>query len=311
LAHLPDRRSAVKQLVQILQFALPAVIAIATLEALFLAVVMRRNYNWRAYFASLADALGREYIVYVFLSASIAAPLIRLAWEHRLFTVPLNTATAVVVLVIGQDFCYYWFHRASHRIRWFWATHAVHHSSNELNLGASFRFGWTGRLTGAGIFYVPMIWLGFAPGPVFIAAAFGLLYQFWVHAEWIPKLGWLEYVLNTPSHHRVHHAANPEYLDRNYGGILIVFDRLFGTFVGERDDIPCRYGLVTPLLSNNPLVIGFHEWAAMARDLWQARTWRERLMHVVGPPGWRAEAKHAATEAHVSPAMREGEAAAL
>jgi sterol desaturase/sphingolipid hydroxylase (fatty acid hydroxylase superfamily) len=311
LAHLPDRRSAVKQLVQILQFALPAVIAIATLEALFLAVVMRRNYNWRAYFASLADALGREYIVYVFLSASIAAPLIRLAWEHRLFTVPLNTATAVVVLVIGQDFCYYWFHRASHRIRWFWATHAVHHSSNELNLGASFRFGWTGRLTGAGIFYVPMIWLGFAPGPVFIAAAFGLLYQFWVHAEWIPKLGWLEYVLNTPSHHRVHHAANPEYLDRNYGGILIVFDRLFGTFVGERDDIPCRYGLVTPLRSNNPLVIGFHEWAAMARDLWHARTWRERLMHVVGPPGWRAEAKNQATEAHVSPAMREGEAAAL
>jgi len=225
-------------------------------------------------------------------------------------TVPLDTATAVVVLVIGQDFCYYWLHRASHRIRWFWATHAVHHSSNELNLGASYRFGWTGRLTGAAIFYVPMIWLGFAPGPVFIAAAFGLLYQFWVHTEWIPKLGWLEYVLNTPSHHRVHHAANPEYLDRNYGGIFIVFDRLFGTFVSERDDVPCRYGLVTPLRSNNPLVIGFHEWAAMARDLWQARTWRERLMHVVGPPGWRADVADAASEVHASPAMREGEAAA-
>ncbi|SDN55688.1 Sterol desaturase/sphingolipid hydroxylase, fatty acid hydroxylase superfamily [Afipia sp. GAS231] len=189
---------AVKELITILQFSLPVFIAIATLEALFLAVVMRRDYNWRAYFASLADGLGREYIVYIFLSASIASPLIRLAWDHRLFTVPLNTATAVVVLVIGQDFCYYWLHRASHRIRWFWATHAVHHSSNELNLGASYRFGWTGRLTGAGAFFVPMIWLGFAPGPVFIAAGFGLLYQFWIHTEWIPKLGWLEYMLNSP-----------------------------------------------------------------------------------------------------------------
>ena len=250
------------QLVHMLEFALPVVIAIATLEALFLALVMRRHYNWRAFFASLADALGREYLVMVFLSASLAAPVIGFAWRHRLFTVPLDTASAVVVLVIGQDFFYYWFHRASHRVRWFWASHAVHHSTNEFNLSAAYRFGWTGRLAGAGVFYVPMIWLGFAPGPVFIAAGLGLLYQFWLHAEWIPKLGWLEYVLNTPSHHRVHHAANPEYLDRNYGGIFIVFDRLFGTFVSERDDVPCRYGLVTPLHSNNPVIIAFHEWAA-------------------------------------------------
>ena len=130
------------QLVNILKFALPGAIAIATLEALFLALVMRKNYNWRAYFASLADALGREYIVASFLTISLAAPIIGFAYRHRLFTIPLDTTAAVVLLVIGQDFCYYWFHRASHRIRWFWATHAIHHSSNELNLGASFRFGW-------------------------------------------------------------------------------------------------------------------------------------------------------------------------
>jgi sterol desaturase/sphingolipid hydroxylase (fatty acid hydroxylase superfamily) len=171
----------VTQLINILKFSLPFVIVAATLEALFLALVVRQNYNWRAYFASLADLVGRDYIVMTFLSASIAAPAVRLAWEHRLFTVPLDTTASVVVLVIGQDFCYYWFHRASHRIRWFWASHSVHHSSNELNLGASYRFGWTGRLTGAAIFYVPMIWLGFAPGPVFIASGFGLLYQFWVN----------------------------------------------------------------------------------------------------------------------------------
>src|ERR1700742_437939 len=277
-------RPAVAQLINILQFALPGAIAIATLEALFLALVMRKNYNWRAYFASLADALGREYVVMTFLTLSITAPAVGFAWKHRLFTVPLDTVTSVVLLVVLQDFSYYWFHRASHRIRWFWATHAIHHSSNELNLAASYRFGWTGRLTGSSVFYVPMIWLGFAPAPVFIALGFNLLYQFWIHTEWIPKLGWLEYVLNTPSHHRVHHASNVEYLDRNYGGILIVWDRLFCTFVSERDDVPCRYGLVKPLLSNNPLVIGFHEWAALLRDAWRARSWRERLMCIIGPP---------------------------
>ena len=274
-----------KLLIQVLQFSLPAVIAIATLEGLVLALVMRRDYNWRAYGASLADALGRQYLVYTLLPLSIAQPLVDLAWRHRLFTVPLDGALSVIVLVIAQDFSYYWFHRASHRVRWFWATHAIHHSSNEFNLAAAYRFGWTGKLTGAAIFYVPMIWLGFAPGPVFIAAGINLLYQFWLHAEWIPKLGWLEYVLNTPSHHRVHHACNAEYLDRNYGGIFIVFDRMFGTFAAERDDRPCHYGLVKPLRSNNPVVIAFHEWAALARDLWRAPTWRARFACLIGPPG--------------------------
>ncbi len=284
-------------LIQVLQFALPAVIVIATLEGLVLAVVMRQGYNWRAWLASLADALGRQYLVYTLLPLSIAQPLVDLAWSYRVFTVPLNSVSSVVVLVIAQDFSYYWFHRCSHRVRWFWATHAIHHSSNEFNLAASYRFGWTGRLTGAAVFYVPMIWLGFAPGPVFIAAAVNLLYQFWLHAEWIPKLGWLEYVLNTPSHHRVHHAANPEYLDRNYGGIFIVFDRLFGTFAAERDDLPCRYGLVKPLRSNNPVIIAFHAWAALARDLWQARSWRDKLACVFGPPDGGTAAPSVATPA--------------
>src|SRR6201994_950713 len=260
------------QLIQILQFALPAVIVIATLEGLVIAMVMRRSYNWRAYLASLTDALGRQYFVYAFLPLSLAGPAIDFAWTHRLYTVPLNSAVAVVLLVIAQDFSYYWFHRCSHRVRWFWATHAIHHSSNEFNLAASYRFGWTGRLTGAGLFYVPMIWLGFRPGPVFVAASIGLLYQFWLHAEWIPKLGWLEYVLNTPSHHRVHHAANPEYLDRNYGGIFIVFDRMFGTFAAERDDLPCRYGLVTPLRTRNPFIVEFEHWLTLVRDVAHART---------------------------------------
>ena len=289
------------QLVQMLKFALPGVIAIATLEGIVIAVIMRRSYDWRAYLASLADALGREYVILTFLPLSLAAPVIDFAWRHRLYTVPLNSAAAVVLLVLAQDFSYYWLHRCSHRVRWFWATHAIHHSSNEFNLAAAYRFGWTGRLTGTAIFFVPMIWIGFAPGPVFIAGAFALLYQFWLHAEWIPKLGWLEYVLNTPSHHRVHHAANPEYLDRNYGGIFIVFDRMFGTFVAEQDDVPCRYGLVTPLRSNNPIIIGFHEWAALARDIWQSRSWRDRLVCLIGPPGGGPSIGHRDSNGQRSP----------
>jgi sterol desaturase/sphingolipid hydroxylase (fatty acid hydroxylase superfamily) len=295
---------------QVLQFALLVTIVIATLEALVLAFVMRRDYDWRAYLASLADALGRQYVVYVIVPLSLAQPLVELAWSHRLFTLPLDSITSVVLLVLVQDFTYYWYHRGNHRIRWLWATHAVHHSSNGFNLATSYRFGWTTRVSGATVFYVPMVWLGFAPGPVFTAAALNLIYQFWLHAEWIPKLGWLEYVLNTPSHHRVHHACNAEYIDRNYGGIFIVFDRMFGTFAAERDDLPCRYGLVTPLRSNNPVIIAFHEWAALARDLWRSRSWRERFACVIGPPNDRQAAPSAATSSARDPGQKAGAAVA-
>ena len=274
----------------------PVVILAAGIEGLVLSRRSAGAYNWRAAFASLADALGREYIVYRYLPFSIAAPAMGFVYTHRLTTLPIDTVGAFVLLCLGQEFCYYWFHRASHRIRWFWATHAIHHSSNELNLSAAFRFGWWGRLAGGNIFYAPLLFLGFPPVAVFAVLSLNLLYQFMLHATWIPKLGWLEYVLNTPSHHRVHHAANPEYLDANYGGVLIIFDRLFGTCIEEREDLPCRYGLVKPLLSNNPLVINIFEWRALARDLWQARSWRERWQYLFGPPGWRPDGQSWTTE---------------
>jgi sterol desaturase/sphingolipid hydroxylase (fatty acid hydroxylase superfamily) len=273
----------------VLQWSLPAVIALATAEALILRFVLRRPYNWRSWAASVTDATVRDYLVNAFLAISLAGPLIDLAWRHRLTTVPLNGLATFAVLFVGQELSYYWFHRAAHRVRWFWATHAVHHSPNEFNLGVSYRFGWTGKLAGNALFYVPMIWLGFAPQAVFATLSINLLYQFWLHTEWVPKLGWLEYVLNTPSHHRVHHASNAEYIDANYGGVLIVFDRLFGTFVAERDDLPCRYGLTTPLTTNNPIKIAFHEWLNIARDLRKARSWREVAGTLFGPPAWRPD----------------------
>jgi sterol desaturase/sphingolipid hydroxylase (fatty acid hydroxylase superfamily) len=279
-----------------LDYFLPALIIVAAIEALILAIARKGAYDWRAALASLADALGREYVVYKFLAFSLAYPVIALAYRHRLTTLPIDGWVAFGGLFLGVEFCYYWFHRVSHRVRWFWASHAVHHSSNELNLSAAYRFGWTGRLIGAGIFYAPLIWLGFPVGAVFGVLSLNLIYQFWLHADWIPKLGWFEYVFNTPSHHRVHHAANPQYLDANYGGVLIVFDRLFGTFIEERADLPCRFGLVKPLLSNNPVVINFHEWRALGRDLWLARSWSERWQYLFGRPGWRPDGRGWTTE---------------
>jgi sterol desaturase/sphingolipid hydroxylase (fatty acid hydroxylase superfamily) len=201
-----------------------------------------------------------------------------------------GTAGAIGVLFVGQELCYYWFHRCSHRLRFFWANHAVHHSTNEYNLSAAYRFGWVSRLIGTSAFFVPLIWLGFPQGAVFVTLNLNLLYQFWLHTDWVPRLGPLEWIFNTPSHHRVHHAANPEYLDKNYGGVLIVFDRLFGTFAAEREGVPCRYGLTTPLRSNNPLWIAAHEWVALGRDLWRARTVAAGWRAVFGPPAGHGEA---------------------
>jgi sterol desaturase/sphingolipid hydroxylase (fatty acid hydroxylase superfamily) len=279
-------------------FAPPVVVLLATLEAVVLSRLRAEKYNWRAFFASLADLAGREYVVRTVLAFGLAGPLIGLAIRHRLGIIPLGSFASFVALFIGQEFFYYWFHRTSHRVRWFWATHAVHHSSNQLNLAAAYRFGWTGVWSGTPVFYVPLVWLGFPPLAVFTMLSLNLLYQYWLHLDWVPKLGPLEYVLNTPSHHRVHHAANTEYLDANYGGVLIIFDRLFGSFVEERADLPCRYGLVTPLMSNNPFKIAIHEWLHLGRDLAQARGWRERLGTIFGPP----HAKRVTAPAAVQPA---------
>jgi sterol desaturase/sphingolipid hydroxylase (fatty acid hydroxylase superfamily) len=258
------------------------VLGAATLEGLVRTFVLRLPYDWRAYAASLGDTIGRRAVDA--LGLSIAAPVLAWAYANRLQTLELGTASAFALLFIGQEFCYYFYHRAAHRVRWFWATHCVHHSPNELTLASALRLGWTGKLTGTAIFFAPLVWLGFPPLAVAACLAANLLYQFWLHAPWMPRLGPLEWILNTPTHHKVHHACNAEYLDCNYGGVLIVFDRLFGTFVDFRPEVVPRYGLVTPLVSHNPLRIGLHGWAALARDVVAARGLAARLRVVFGPP---------------------------
>jgi sterol desaturase/sphingolipid hydroxylase (fatty acid hydroxylase superfamily) len=251
-------------------------------------------FAWHEVWLSLADVFARKMLA--MLPLSLATPVFALAWEHRIFTVELNSALMVLALFIGQEFCYYWYHRASHRIRFFWATHAVHHSPNQLTLSTAYRLGVTGKLSGSAIFFAPLVWLGVRPEVVLLTLFINLMYQFWLHTTWIPKLGWLEYVFNTPSSHRVHHASNVEYLDANYGGVLIIFDRLFGTYVEERADEPCRYGLVTPTTSRNPFVVEFEHWATLVRDVVKAKSVWAAINHVIQPPGWLPEGGGETTE---------------
>jgi sterol desaturase/sphingolipid hydroxylase (fatty acid hydroxylase superfamily) len=271
-----------------------ALLGIAAVEGIVLSRRKGSSYDWWAFAASIGDAVGRRFtdVVATGLGLAFVIPLLGWIHEHRLFTITMDAWWAFALLFVGEELCYYWHHRASHRVRWFWATHAVHHSPNQLTLATALRLGWTGKITGSALFFSPLVWLGFSPLSVALAVAANLLYQFWLHTTWIPKLGAFEWVFNTPSHHRVHHGSNPEYLDCNYGGVLIIFDRWFGSFVEERADVPPRYGLTTPLRTYNPLRVAFHEWLNLARDLRDARNAGDVWRALLAPPQARKPAAH-------------------
>jgi sterol desaturase/sphingolipid hydroxylase (fatty acid hydroxylase superfamily) len=253
------------------------------LEALLLWQLRRKPYHWQASLASLGLAFG--HVLSRSLVTSMTIGLFEFAWSHRLWTMPIQQWWAILLLFLSAEFCYYWYHRAAHEVWWLWATHAVHHSAEHLNLSAAYRLGWTGLLSGNFLFFLPLCWLGFSPLSVTVAMALSLVYQFWIHTELIPKLGPLEWVLNTPSHHRVHHATNQEYLDQNYGGVLIIFDRLFGTFRAEQALNPPVYGLTHSLNTHNPIIIALQEWRRLWRAIKRAKTWRQSWRVALGPPG--------------------------
>lgn len=203
---------------------------------------------------------------------------------------------AGVLLFLGVDLGYYLFHRASHRVRVLWAIHEAHHSSERMNLSVALRqpplepwFDWP--------FFIGLAWIGFSAKAILTMYAFNLFYQFFIHTEVVGRLPRLiEWFLNTPAHHRVHHGVNPAYIDRNYGGTLIIWDRLFGSFTEEVE--PVRYGVTKPVTSTNPIFVGFHLWADLVHDLRRSRSWRERLMCLLATPDWSPLADR-------SPAIRE------
>lgn len=243
------------------------------------------THDLRESAASLGIALGQSMVRS--LEAGLVALPFALAYQNRLFDFVQGSASAIAALFLATEFLYYWQHRAAHRIRWMWATHAVHHSPTRMNLTAAVRLGWTGTISGNFLFFLPLAWLGFHPVAIVGMLGANLIYQFFIHTELAPRLGPLEWVLNTPSHHRVHHASNASCLDRNYGGVLIVFDRLFGTFAEAPKHEPLRYGLVGGVPSFNPLRIVFGEWRAMLRDARAAPTPAAKWRALFAPPGWK------------------------
>jgi sterol desaturase/sphingolipid hydroxylase (fatty acid hydroxylase superfamily) len=240
------------------------------------------GYELRDTRTSLAMGLGNVAINVVWKLAVLAA----YAGLYALTPLRMHAGDwwAWVVLFLGDDLSYYWFHRVSHESRVFWASHVVHHSSRHYNLSTALRQTWVPMTYFPFWLWLPL--LGFAPWMVLLAQSWSLIYQFWIHTERIGRMPrWYEATLNTPSHHRVHHGANEVYLDKNYGGILIVWDRLFGTFEPEGERV--RYGLTTNIETFNPARVAFHEYAALLRDVRRARGWRTRAQLVLRGPGWR------------------------
>lgn len=241
------------------------------------------HYETADAITSLAMGLGN--VAVNTLTGTIALWMFMLVWPYRLFDMPVTWWSFIAVFVL-YDFVYYWKHRFAHRMRWFWSEHITHHSSEHYNLTTALRQPWFGPFTGLIILGWPMVMLGFHPAFIFFVGGLNLVYQFWIHTQAIDRMpGWFEAAMNTPSHHRVHHATNPRYLDRNYAGVFIVWDKMFGTFEAERDDEKIRYGIIKQLGSFNLLYAVFHEWIGMLSDIWRA-PWRHKLSYLLREPGW-------------------------
>lgn len=194
---------------------------------------------------------------------------------------PMEAVWPWVLLVILDDFLYYWFHRISHESRYFWNYHVVHHSSNHYNLSVAVRQSWFGG-SSHWIFYIPVAFLGFPLWAFVLVHGLNLIYQFWIHTELIGKLGPLEWIFNTPSHHRVHHGVNKQYQDKNYAGIFIIWDRMFGTFEAEEEKV--TYGITNRLDSYNPLWINVHAWSETYDAFWEHPGFVNKLRILFGSP---------------------------
>jgi sterol desaturase/sphingolipid hydroxylase (fatty acid hydroxylase superfamily) len=275
--------------IKLYMLVFPLFIAAIAAEAAYFRWVLRKDYGWRATLSNVVVALGR--LVTEGALAAVVLAVYFAAFNARPFDIPMDNWISWVALFFAVDFAYYWLHRMSHEIRWMWAQHAVHHSARQLTLSVAYRLGWTSLIAGPWLFLVPVCWIGFDPLSVGLMFAANLIYQFWLHTEAVPRLGVLEAVFNTPSHHRVHHGVNPEYLDRNYGGVLIVWDRIFGTYAPEKADTAIEYGLVHQVDTLNPLKIVVSEWVSLIRDLRSARDLREAAGYAFGKPGWGPERK--------------------
>ncbi len=267
----------------LIHLAIPAFLLLVAAEAVTDALLRRHLYEVKDAAASLTMGIGNVLVNLVAKAMQFA--ILTFLYKFRLFDLGWQW-WVWALLFFGDEISYYCFHRTSHECRLFWASHVVHHSSQRYNLSTALRQTWTGSFMGF-IFWLWLPLVGFRPIQIMTMQAISLLYQFWIHTELVRSMGPLEAVMNTPSHHRVHHGANPKYIDRNHGGTLVVWDRLFGTFEAEDPADAPRFGLTHNIATYNPFRIAFHEWVDMARDVRRAPGWRNKLLYVFGRPGWR------------------------
>jgi len=276
-------------------FAIPFFLLFIGLEILVARAQRRGVYRLQDALADLGCGIGQQ-IVMVFAGAAFVAAYAALYDRFRLFTFAEASPAPWLISFVVVDFAYYWWHRLSHEVNFLWAAHAVHHQSEDYNLAVALRQSILTSFTSLP-FYYPMAFLGVPPVVYATMVAMSTLYQFWIHTELVGKLGWLERVLNTPSHHRVHHAVNPQYLDKNYGAILIVWDRLFGTFAEERE--PAVFGTTKPIRSFNPAWAQVQAWFEIAEKARPLRRFADRARILLAPPSYDPLGRPAPTEAEL------------
>ncbi len=270
--------------VNYIALAIPAFFLLIGIELAYSVWKNRNLYRFNDTITNISLGVGQQ-LTGIFLKTALFFGYLHLYENYRFFTLdgsPLNW----VLLLLTVDFFYYWFHRLSHEINALWAAHVVHHQSEEYNLSVALRQSWL-QNSFSWVFYLPLALCGFPPVMFLAMSSFNTLYQFWIHTRTIGKMGPLEWVLNTPSHHRVHHGSNPKYIDRNHAGSLIIWDRMFGTFQEEEEEVV--YGITTPLNSWNPLWANVHYW----KDLWnlskKAHGIKDKVLVFLMPPGWQPE----------------------
>ena len=274
----------IPEIPNLIHYAIPFFIVTLIIEIIVDAREKTNAYETKDAITSITMGLGNVFLGLI-SKTIVFATLIVIYDNFRLLSIPFVWWGWILLLII-EDFTYYWFHRISHESRFFWASHVVHHSSQKYNLSTALRQTWTGSFLSF-VFWLWLPLLGFHPVMILAQMSISLIYQYWIHTELIKKMPeWFEAIFNTPSHHRVHHATNPQYLDRNHAGIFIIWDKLFGTFEPEKEK-PV-YGLTKNIGSFNPLFVAFHEWIAMFSDVLISKTsFGKKLLYFIKPPGWK------------------------
>ena len=268
----------------ILLHAIPGFLLLIAAEILY----MRKEHHHSTekkneILASIGIGLGATIVS--FFTNGLIVFIYSIIYQYHIFNLSVSYWWVWIICFLGDDLSWYWFHRLSHQIRFLWASHAVHHSPETFCLSGGMRVPWTSNFTGNFLFWAWMPLIGIEPGMVMLMKSIEVIYQFWLHTEAINKMPkWFETVFNTPSHHRVHHGSNIEYLDKNHGGYLIIWDKIFGTY--QEEIFKPKYGLTEDIKSFNPVVIAFHEWKNILRDLKRSKKIKDRLSYFFKAPGW-------------------------